>query len=105
MPSSNCNSFGNAIHQGGTMGSSCCGNPVARIIRVADFDAGVLGLETAFLNVYLSGAEKEEELMDGLLKEVKARGNYIAPSRENDYKTALLREYRAFVAKAGKKTP
>lgn len=87
------------------MGSSCCGRPSATIIRVADFDAGILGLQTAILNVYVSGAEKEEELMDALLREVKALGNYIAPSRENDYKTALLREYGAFVAKAGKKAP
>ncbi len=87
------------------MGSSCCGRPSTTIIRVADFDAGILGLEAAILNVYVSGAEKEEELKEALLREVKAQGNYVAPSRENDYRTALLREYIAYVAKTAKKAP
>jgi hypothetical protein len=82
------------------MASSCCGRPVATIIRVADFDAGIMGLENAFLNVYRCGVEKEEELMNELLKEVRAQGNYISPSREDEYKKALLREYRTCVAKA-----
>ena len=54
------------------MGSSCCGKPMATIIRVADFEAGILGLENAFMNVY---------------------------------KKALLREYRAYVAKARRDAP
>ncbi len=87
------------------MGSSCCGRPSTTIIRVADFDAGILGLEAAILNVYVSGAEKEEELKEALLREVKAQGNYIAPSRENDYRRALLREYVTYVAKTTKKIP
>ncbi len=85
------------------MGTSCCGRPAVTIIRVADFEAGIAGLESAFLNVYVSGVEKEEELMNGLLREVRALGNYIAPSREDEYRRALLREYRAFTAKAGRK--
>lgn len=87
------------------MGSSCCGKPIATIIRVADVDAGILGLENAFMNVYVSGVETEEDLMNDLLKEVRAAGNYISASRENDYKKALLREYHAYVAKARRNAP
>lgn len=80
------------------MGTSCCGKPIATIIKVADLEAGIIGLENVFRSVHMSGVHDEEELMNDLLTLVKDSGNYISASRERDYKKALLREYRAYVA-------
>jgi hypothetical protein len=77
---------------------SCCGKPLARIIRVADFEAGLVGLDQAILNVYATGIRDEEEIKQELLRLIRDFGNYISPSRENDYKQALLREYKRYVA-------
>jgi hypothetical protein len=86
------------------MGTSCCGKPIATIIKVADFEAGIVGLENALHNVYVTGLDNDEELMNDLLKWVKDSGNYISPSREADYRKALLREYRAYAADVDHKT-
>ncbi len=75
----------------------CCAKPIARIIKVADFEAGLLGLDQALQNVYMSGLENEGEIQRDLLKWIKGFGNYISPSREDDYKEALLCEYRKYV--------
>ncbi len=87
------------------MESSCCGKPATTIIRVADFDAGIVGLENAFISVSASGAERDEDLMNELLREARKLGNYISPSREDDYKKALLGEYRAYIAKTPTEPP
>lgn len=79
------------------MTGSCCAKPITRIIKVADFEAGLLGLDQALHNVYISRLDDEEEIQRELLKWIKHFGNYISPSRENDYKEALLREYRKYV--------
>ncbi len=79
------------------MGSSCCGKPIATIIKVAEFEAGIIGLEDSFRKVYASGSDNEEELARDLLKWVRTSGNYISPAREADYGKALLGEYRAYV--------
>lgn len=71
---------------------------IAKIIRVANFETGIVGLENAFRNVYLSGLTSEEDLANELLKWVKDFGNYISPSCDEDYKKVLLREYRLFAA-------
>jgi hypothetical protein len=80
------------------MPGSCCAKPVTRIIKVADVEAGLLGLDQALRNVYVSGISNEEEIKQELLRLIRDFGNYISPSRENDYKEALLREYRNYVA-------
>jgi len=80
------------------MGGSCCGKPVAKIIRVADFEAGLIGLDQAFHNVYIAGLNGEEDVKQELLRLIRDFGNYISSSRENDYKEALLREYKSYVA-------
>jgi hypothetical protein len=80
------------------MPQSCCAKPVARIIKVAEFEVGLLGLDQALRNVYISGLDDEMEIQRDLLKWIKDFGNYISPSRENDYKEALLTEYRKFCA-------
>jgi transposase len=80
------------------MAGSCCGKPVAKIIKVADFEAGLVGLDQALRNVYISGVNSEEDIKQELLRLIKDFGNYVSSSREDDYKQALLREYRNYVA-------
>jgi hypothetical protein len=75
---------------------SCCSKPVARIIKVAEFEAGLVGLDEALRNVYISGLDDEAGIQRDLLKWIKDFGNYIAPSREKDYQEALLREYKKY---------
>jgi hypothetical protein len=69
---------------------------------VGDFEAGIVGLETVMQNVYRSGIKDEEQVKTELLQLVKDFGNYITPSTESEYRDALLREYRTFVAKMGR---
>lgn len=80
------------------MAESCCGKPVAKIIKVADFEAGLIGLDQALHNVHSAGVTDDEEIMAELLRWIRHFGNYLSSSRENDYKQALLREYRNYVA-------
>jgi hypothetical protein len=75
----------------------CCSKPLARIIKVAEFEAGLVGLDQALRNVYISGVDDDAEIQRDLLKWIKDFGNYISPSRENDYKVVLFREYRKYV--------
>jgi len=78
----------------------CCSKPIGRIIKVAEFEAGLVGLDNALQNVYISGEASEEKIMAALLEWIRGFGNYISPSREEDYKKALLREYKAWVESA-----
>ena len=80
------------------MPGSCCGKPVAKIIKVGDLEAGLIGLDQAFHNVYAAGLNGEEDVKQELVRSIREFGNYISPSRENDYKQALLREYKSYVA-------
>jgi len=80
------------------MPGSCCAKPIARIIKVGEFEAGLAGLDQALRNVYISGVADQEEIKRDLLQWIRDFGNYVAPSRENDYKEALLAEYRKFCA-------
>jgi pyruvate-formate lyase-activating enzyme len=79
------------------MARACCAKPITRIIKIAEFEAGILGLDQALRNVYISGLADEEEIQRELLKWIKEFGNYITPLRENDYRKALLREYREYL--------
>jgi hypothetical protein len=80
------------------MPGSCCGKPVAKIIKVGNLEAGLIGLDQALHNVYSAGVNGEEEVKQELLRLIRDFGNYISPSRENNYKQALLREYKSYVA-------
>jgi len=82
------------------MARACCAKSITRIIKVGEFEAGLVGLDQALHNVYASGLENEEEIQRDLLKWMKDFGNYIGPSSENDYREALLREYRKYVLSA-----
>ncbi len=79
------------------MSSRCCIKPIATIITVGDFEAGIIGLKNAFEAVYASGIKDEEQLRSDLLAKVKEFGNYISPETESAYKAALFREYGKFV--------
>jgi len=80
------------------MPGSCCGRPIATIVKVGDFDAGIIGLEETFRNVYRSGLTDPEEIKSELLLLVKEFGNYITPATESKYKEAFLREYKKYAA-------
>ena len=82
------------------MAGTCCAKPITRIIKVAEFEAGIRGLDQALRNVYISGLVHEEEIQRDLLKWIKEFGNYITPSREGDYRKALLRDYREYLRTA-----
>jgi len=79
------------------MARACCAKPIARIIKVAELTVGLMGLDQALRNVYMNGLDNEEAIQRDLLQWIKEFGNYISPSREYDYKEALLREYRKYV--------
>ncbi len=79
------------------MAGACCSKPITRIIKVAEFDVGLIGLDQALQNVYAQGLTDEEEIQRKLLQRIKECGNYLSSSREDDYRKALLREYRTFV--------
>ena len=81
------------------MPRSCCVKPIAKIIKVGDFEAGIIGLETAMQSVYRSGVEDEEQIKTDLLQRVKEFGNYITRETESEYKVALWREYQKYVAR------
>lgn len=78
------------------MSKSCCGKPIAKIIKIGTFDAGIMGLEEALKNVLSSDLQNEEQIKIDLLRLVKDFGNYIAPGTESDYKDALFREYHKY---------
>jgi len=87
------------------MPGSCCAKPIATIIKVGNSEAGIVGLEAALQSVYISGGNDDQQIKAELLQCVKRFGNYIAPSCEHEYKEALLREYRKYVATAARKAP
>ncbi len=78
----------------------CCAKPLTRIIKVGNFEAGLMGLDDALGSVMTQSIGNEDELARTLLEMLKKSGNYIAPSKEEEYKAALLREYKAYRANA-----
>ena len=77
---------------------SCCGGDAAVTRVVLDergISVGVVGLKQIFEQLYVMGRKPEAEVVEELLAMVKTR-NYVAPSVQEQYKTALLREYAAF---------
>jgi len=81
------------------MPGSCCGKPVAKIIKVGELEAGLIGLDQAIQNVFIAGVRDDEEIKKELLRWVRHFGNYVSPSREQDYEQALLREHKSYVEK------
>jgi hypothetical protein len=86
--------------------TGCCGGVDAEVTQVAiddrGFTVGIVGLKQAFEQLYTMGRKPEAGVRDELLAMVKTR-NYVPPSAEERYKTALLREYAAFCASKGRR--
>jgi hypothetical protein len=82
-----------------SMPGSCCARPIARIVAVGNFEAGIVGLDSALASVYESGIDNDDQIATVLIKSVREFGNYVSSSAESEYKSALLREYRGFVRK------
>jgi hypothetical protein len=76
---------------------ACCPQPSVRIIRVADVEAGLRGLDDVLRAVRAKRLTDEEAIRRDLLSEIRKFGNYISPSRESDYADALLHEYRKYL--------
>ncbi len=81
------------------MAGSCCAKPIARIIKVGNFEAGLVGLDEALRNVYADAITDDEEIRRALLKWVRKFGNYITPTKEKEYQDALLKEYKSYMRK------
>ncbi len=79
------------------MASACCQKPLAKIIKVGTFEAGIVGLDEIVTRLSASEWSDDKELGNQLLAEVRKHGNYIAPGVEELYKIALLREFKIFV--------
>lgn len=80
----------------------CCGGGEAtRTIQVRGVLVGVIGLEAALEKIKGKGVEDEQGIKEELLREISAR-NYVPEGFEEDYKEALLKEYRAFLAQGNK---
>jgi hypothetical protein len=81
--------------------AGCCGGGDAEVTQVAiderGFTVGIVGLKQVFEQLYAIGRKPQDGVRDELLAMVKTR-NYVPPSAEERYKTALLREYAAFCA-------
>ena len=75
---------------------TCCAKPIARIFKIGDVEAGLMGLDDAFRTVRAANIGNDDERALTLLAWVKKSGNYVAPGREEDYKKALLREFKAY---------
>lgn len=75
----------------------CCAQPIVRVIKIADSEVGLIGLDKVLQYVCTSGTESAHDIMSDLLQWVKDFGNHVLPSQENGYKKAPVREYRVWV--------
>ena len=75
---------------------SCCAKPVAVMIMVGKSQAGIIGLHEIFHRLQTEGRTDDPAIAAELVALAREFGNYIAPSAEQSYKEALLREYRKF---------
>jgi len=67
------------------------------MIKVGEIDVGIMGLNRVFQEIATLGITDETRLKDELVASVRKAGNYIAKSKEQDYREALLREYKSFL--------
>lgn len=70
-------------------------NPGVKIIRVGKGRVGLSGLEDAFKEVRNQAPGSDEKTAEMLLKRIR-KENYITSVSEEQYKKALLREYRKY---------
>jgi len=80
-----------------TAGCSCGSDAKVTRVAIDSFTVGIAGLKLIFEQLYVMGRKPDAGICDELLAMVKTR-NYVPSSAEEQYKTALLREYAAFCA-------
>jgi small redox-active disulfide protein 2 len=86
------------------MTKGCCPKGL-RKIRVADFEAGVTGLDTALEEACRAGRRPDApDLGAKLVSALRKAGNYISPSEETAYAEALVRLYANFLAQRGQRS-
>jgi len=79
------------------VGQGCCRIKRLRKIRVADFEAGVTGLDEILEHVYRNGWVPDQEgLGKVLLDALRAAGNYVTPKYEAAYSETLVGLYRGY---------
>ena len=78
--------------------SNCCAKPRFRIIKIGGIEVGIKGLDQAFDDICSTNEQDPNKLKDALLTKIKEYGNYVAPSREDNYKQDILNEYNKFCA-------
>jgi small redox-active disulfide protein 2 len=62
-------------------------------IRVGEFTVGIVGLKAALEEAIQANFSSDNEVVEYLLKQLKAK-NYIPPGSETEYAQAFLREYK-----------
>lgn len=81
--------------------AGCCGGGGAEMTQITLDDkgstVGMVGLKQVFHQLYTMGRKPGGDVCDELLARVKAH-NYVPPLAEEQYKSALLREYGVFCA-------
>lgn len=75
---------------------SCCAKPAAVMITVGKPQAGIIGLHEIFHHLQTEGRTDDTVIAAELVALARYFGNYIAPSAEQSYEVASLREYRKF---------
>lgn len=80
------------------MSAACCGSARIRIIEVGNSRAGVTGLDRLIDQVFIEGwSPHDEGLGKRLVEGLRAAGNFVAGSAEDDYAKALFALYQAHV--------
>ncbi|MGQ9604446.1 MAG: thioredoxin family protein [bacterium] len=73
-----------------------------RQIIVGGIRVGLVGLDEIFEEVKASNLESDDEIAEMLL-ELTSKHNYITPSRKEDYRRALLREFKIYLGEEAPK--
>jgi len=62
-------------------------------------------LDKVLAEVYSEGREPSKETAEEILDRLEKHNNYIPPSARREYRSALLKEYRDYVAEHKNKAP
>jgi len=65
----------------------------------------VNGLDEILADLYSEGRKPNKETVEEILDRLEKSNNYIPPSARREYKSALLKEYRDYVAEQKNKAP
>jgi hypothetical protein len=65
----------------------------------------VNGLDEILADLYSEGRQPNKETAEEILDKLEKSNNYIPPSARREYKNALLKEYRNYIAEGKNKAP